>query len=118
MEAEHMLIVQLTSAVAMAASFIVLFLMFKAYKRYTPGPVKRIMLQFTIQIAIFCVALVFMFIYHVWDNGLAKDMWHYIVLSAMLLGLYIYIKFIQMNKMFHINSKSSVGSRKKKSGTK
>lgn len=98
MDAEHMLIVQLSSAVAMAASFIALFLIYKSYKRYTPGPVKRIMLQFTVQIAIFCVALVFMFSYHIWDVDFAKDMWHYAALAAMLLGLYTYISFIQLNK--------------------
>ena len=98
MEAEHALIVQITSAVAMAASFIALFLMFKAYNRYTPGSVKRIMLQFTVQIAIFSVALVFMLVYHVWDVDSAKDAWHYATLAAMLLGLYTYITFIQLNK--------------------
>jgi len=98
MEAEHMLIVQLTSAVAMAASFIALFFIYKAYSRYTTGSVKRIMLQFTVQIAIFSAALVFMVVYHIWDVDFAKDMWHYAALAAMLLGLYTCIKFIQLNK--------------------
>ena len=118
MEAEHTFIVQLTSFIEMAASFIVLFLMFKAYRRYTPGPVKRIILQFAVQMAILSVALVFMLIYHVWDVDFAKDMWHYAALAAMLLGLYVYIKFIQLNKMFNVTNKSSAGLRKNKSSAK
>ena len=94
-----MLIVQFTSAVALVASFISLFFMYKAYRRFTHGLVKRIIAQFTVQIAIFCIALVFMLIYHVWDNDFAKDMWHYSILAAMLLGLYTYIKFVQLNKI-------------------
>lgn len=100
MDAEHMLIVQLTSAVALAASFIALYLMYKAQRRYTHGPVKRLMGQFTVQIALFCVALIFMLIYHVWDVDLAKDLWHYVILAAMLLGAYVYCKFVWLNKQF------------------
>lgn len=103
MEVAHMLIVQFSSAVAMVSSFIALFLIYKAYRHYTKGPVKRAMGHFAIQIAIFCIALVFMVVYHVWDIGLAENLWHYSIMAAMLLGVYAYISFIRLNKMFLYN---------------
>lgn len=97
-EPAHVLIVQVTSVLALLAALVAGYFLGKALPKFTPGFIKDVTGYTFVQIMIFSLAMIAMVIYHVFDMDLFQDIWHLAAGAALVLGAYIAVKIAKLSR--------------------
>ncbi len=101
MEPAHIFIVQISSLLALLASFAALFLVGKSLTRLLSGTTKNALIALFLQIFVISISLCAMFVYHFFDIDVAQDIWHFGALISLFMGVVAAVYLIKLHKIFH-----------------